>query len=155
MKNFKVLWIVIVLLVIALSAIGYKFLQGNVAPSEDSRIAVVLSKEERNLILNEMRNFLISTQGVSEAITNNDLNLAAKLATEAGMKAEKNTPGTLMSKIPFSMKTLGFDTRQKFDRISADAVRINDPIYSRKQLDQLMKNCIACHASFKLVEVEK
>ncbi|MGZ8982489.1 MAG: hypothetical protein ACXW11_00880 [Methylotenera sp.] len=152
MKNFKILWVIICVLLIVLSIIGYKFVQGNVASSEDDRVAVVLSKDERNLILKEMRNFLISTQGVSEAITNNDMNLVAKLATKAGMMAETNTPGSLLSKIPLSMKTLGFDTRKKFDQISADAVQLKDPSHSRRQLDQLMKNCIACHSSFKLVE---
>lgn len=155
MKNFKVLWGIIGVLLIALSAIGYKFVQGSVAPSEDERIAVVLSKDERNLILKEMRNFLVSTQGVSAAITDNDMNLAAKLATEAGMKAEQNTPGALLSKIPLPMKMLGFDTRKKFDQIATDAIQIKDPVHSRRQLDMLMQNCIACHASFKLVEARK
>ncbi len=150
MKNFKVLWSVIVLLLAVLTAIGYKFVQGDVAPSEDERIAVNLSKAELHLVLREMRNFLISIQGISEAISNQNLKLAAKLASEAGMQAEKNTPGSLLSKIPLAMKTLGFDTRQKFDQISSDALQLNDPIHSRNQLDQLMKNCIACHASYKM-----
>jgi KaiC/GvpD/RAD55 family RecA-like ATPase len=155
MKNIKILWGVIAILLFALSTIGYKLIQGDVAPSEDNRIAVNLSKDERNLVLNEMRNFLISTQAVSEAITNKDLKLAAKLASEAGMQAEKNAPGSLLSKIPLAMKTLGFDTRQKFDQIALDALQLNDPMHSRNQLEVLMKNCIACHASFKILEVKK
>ena len=149
------LWGIIALLLFALTAIGYKFVQGDVAPSDDERIAVNLSKAERNLILKEMRNFLISTQAISEAITNKDLKLAAKLASQAGMQAEKNTPGSLLSKIPLSMKTLGFDTRKKFDQISSDALQLKDPIHSRNQLDQLIKNCIACHASFKILEINQ
>ena len=117
-----------------LIAIGYKFIQGSVAPSEDERTAVLLNKDERNLILKEMRNFLISTQGVSEAITNNDMQFVAALAKEAGMKAEKNTPGALLSEIPLSMKTLGFDTRKRFDQILSDAIRLKDPSHSRVQL---------------------
>ncbi len=152
MKNYKILWVIICVLLILLSIIGYKFVQGSVTSSEDSRVAVVLSKDERNLILQEMRNFLISTQAVSEAITNNDMNLVASFATKAGMVAEKNTPGSLLSKIPLSMKALGFDTRKKFDEIAADAMQLKDPAHSRRQLDLLMKNCIACHSSFKLIE---
>ena len=119
---------------IVLIAIGYKFIQGSVAPSEDERTAVLLNKDERNLILKEMRNFLISTQGVSEAITNNDMQFVAALAKEAGMKAEKSTPGALLSEIPLSMKTLGFDTRKRFDQILSDAIRLKDPSHSRVQL---------------------
>ncbi len=154
-KNYKILWSVIAILLLVLAMLGYKLVKGDVAASEDERVAVNLSKDERNLILNEMRNFLISTQGVSEAITNNDLKLVAKLASKAGMQAEKNTPGALLTKIPLAMKTLGFDTRHKFDQIASDALQHGDPILSRNQLDTLMKNCIACHASFKIIEVNK
>jgi hypothetical protein len=154
-RNYKILWVVIAILLLVLNAIGYKLVQGDVSPSEDNRIAVNLSQNERNLVLKEMRNFLISTQGVSEAITNGDLNLAAKLASEAGMLAEKNTPGSLLSKIPLAMKTLGFDTRKKFDQLSADAKNLKDTTHSRNQLDLLMKNCLACHASFKIQEVDE
>ncbi|NOT64719.1 MAG: hypothetical protein HOP06_01505 [Methylotenera sp.] len=154
MQNVKVLKAIIIMLAIALIAVAYKFTKGSVAPSNDTRIAVVLSKDERNLILKEMRNFLISVQGVSEAISNNDMHQVAKLSTEAGMKAEENAPGALLAKIPLEMKKLGFDTRQKFDQISADATTLKDPLHSRKQLDALMKNCIACHASYQLVEAK-
>ena len=155
MKNFKILWAVICTLLIVLIAIAYKFIQGSVTASDDERVAVVLSKDERNLILSEMRNFLISTQQISEAITNDDMALVATLAKSAGMAAEENTPGSLLAKIPLAMKTLGFDTRKKFDQIAADAEQLKVPVHSRRQLDQLMKNCIACHASFKIIEQEK
>lgn len=106
-------------------------------------------------MLAEMRGFLKTTQGVSEAISNNDLKLAAKLASGVGMQADKNTPGSLLSKIPLAMKTLGFDTHHKFDQIASDAVQVNDPLHSRNQLDVLMKNCISCHARFKIIEVNE
>ena len=138
-----------------LTAIGYKLVEGDVASSEDKRIAVNLSKAERNFVLAEMRKFLMTTQGVSEAITNKDLKLVAKLASEAGMQADKNTPGSLLSKIPLAMKTLGFDTHRKFDQIASDALQVNDPLHSRNQLDALMKNCIVCHARFKILEVNQ
>jgi hypothetical protein len=155
MKNFKILWAVIGALLIVLIGVAYKFVQGSVAVSDDERVAVVLSKDERNLILSEMRNFLISTQQISEAITNEDMELVASLAKSAGMAAEENTPGSLLAKIPLSMKTLGFDTRKRFDHIAEDAEQLKIPIHSRRQLDQLMKNCIACHSSFKIIEQEK
>lgn len=152
MKNFKILWAIICTLLVVLIAVAYKFVQGSVAVSDDERVAVVLSKDERNLILSEMRNFLISTQKISEAITNDDMELVATLAKSAGMAAEENTPGSLLAKIPLSMKTLGFDTRKRFDQIAADAEQLKIPIHSHRQLDQLMKNCIACHSSFKIIE---
>ena len=152
MKNYKILWSVIALLLLVLTTIAYKLVQGSVTPSDDNRIAVNLTKNERNFVLTEMRNFLITTQGVSEAVTNNDLELAAKLATKAGMQTEKDAPSSLLPKIPLAMKTLGYDTHQKFDQIASDALQLKDPMHSRQQLDALMKNCIACHASYKILE---
>jgi len=152
MKNYKILWAIIVTLLLLLIAIAYKFMQGSVAVSDDERVAVVLSKDERNLILSEMRNFLLSTQKISEAITNEDMELVARLAKSAGMAAEENTPSSLLAKIPLSMKTLGFDTRKKFDQLAADAEQVKVPIHSRRQLEQLMNNCIACHESFKIID---
>lgn len=152
MKNIKVLWTIIILL-LALSGFLIKtFVSGNVVASNDGRINVVLTKDERNLILTEMRNFLISVQGVSQAITENDMEKVADLAHKAGMIAEKGTPGSLLQKIPLEMKKLGFGTRSKFDEISATAKTTKNPMVVRKQLDALMQNCIACHAIYRLPE---
>ena len=154
MKNYKLLWAIIALLLLALAAIAYQLVSGSVAPSEDKRIALRLTKDERNLVLAEMRQFLITTQAVSEAITHNDLKRAAQLASKAGMQAEKDTPSALLIKIPLAMKTMGFDTRQKFDQLAMDALQLKNAMHSRKQLDTLMHNCNACHASFKITETE-
>jgi cytochrome c556 len=152
MKNVKVLWAIILILLIISSVLINKFISGNVQPSEDGRTSVVLTKDERNFILEEMRAFLVSVQGVSQAITENNMEKVAELAHKAGMAAEANTPGAILQKIPLSMKKLGFGTRGKFDEISEAAKTKKDPALARKQLDALMNNCIACHVSFRLPE---
>ena len=152
MKNVKVLWTIIILL-LALSGFLIKtFISGNVVASNDGRTNVVLTKDERDLVLGEMRAFLVSLQGVSQAITENDMEKVAKLSHEAGMAAEANTPGSLLQKLPLGMKKLGFGTRDKFDEISATAKKTKDASIVRKQLDALMQNCIACHAIYRLPE---
>ena len=152
MKNVKVLWAIIAVLLILVAGMGYRFVAGSVAPSEDGRTSVVLDKDERNLILDEMREFLVSVQSISQAITENDIENVIVLGTKAGMAAEEGTPGSIFRKIPLAMKTLGFDTRKKFDEIATAAKEQKDPIVLRKQLDALMNNCIACHATFRLPE---
>ena len=152
MKNIKLLWGIIVLLAIIVSGMGYKFISGSVAPSDDGRTSVILNKDERNLVLAEMRAFLVSVQAISQAITENNMDKVVSLATKAGMAAEANTPGSLFRKIPIEMKKLGFGTRKKFDEIAKTAKEQNDTKVLRKQLDSLMNNCIACHAIFRLPE---
>lgn len=154
MKNIKILWFIIILLLALSGFLVKKFIigGGNVETSSDGRSAVVMTKDERDLILKEMRAFLTSLQTVSQAITENDMTKVADLATKAGMAAEKDTPPVLLQKIPLSMKKLGFDTRGKFDEIAETARTSKDPVVARKQLDTLMQNCIACHAMYRLPE---
>ena len=152
MKNVKVLWTIIILLLGLSGFLINKFVSGNVEPSDDGRISVILTKDERNLVLAEMRQFLISVQGVSQAITDKNMDKVATLAHQAGMAAEADTPGALLQKLPLGMKKLGFGTRDKFDEIAATAKNDKDPMKARKQLDNLMLNCIACHAAYRLPE---
>jgi len=152
MKNVKVLWSIIILLLIIVGALGFIMTKGSVGKVVDGRTSVVLTTDERNLVLSEMRDFLSSVQGVSQAITEKDLDKVADLAHKAGMAAELNTPGELLRKIPAGMKKLGFGTRGLFDDISAAAKAGKSPEELRKQLDSLMNNCIACHLSYRLPE---
>ncbi len=152
MKNIKILWAIIILLLILSSVLVKKFVSGKVEPYEDGRTSVVLTKDERNLILDEMRAFLVSVQGVSQAITENNMEKVAELAHKAGMAAEEGTPGSLLQKIPIGMKKLGFGTRDKFDEIAENAKTKKDAVLARKQLDALMNNCIACHMVYRLPE---
>ncbi len=152
MKNVKVLWTIIILLLGLSGFLVNKFISGSVKPSEDGRTAVILTKDERNLVLEEMRSFLVSVQAVSQAITEKDMGKVAELSHKAGMAAEANTPGALLQKLPIGMKKLGFDTRKKFDAISDLANKSSDTMAARKQLDTLMQNCIACHLTYRLPE---
>ena len=154
MKNTKFLWFIILILLGLSGFLVKKFIIGgsNVEVSDDGRLAVVMTKDERDFVLKEMRAFLVSVQGVSAAITQNDLPKVAELATKAGMAAEANTPTALLAKIPLSMKKLGFGTRRLFDDIATTATTDKDAAKLRDQLDALMLNCIACHAIYRLPE---
>ncbi len=152
MNNPKFLWTLIVVLLLALAGLFVKFFTGSVAPSEDGRTAVILEKPERDLVLAEMRQFLISLQAVSQAITEGRRDDIVAEATRAGMAAEADTPAVLLAKIPLAMKQLGFGTRGKFDEIAEAARQGEDMKQLRVRLDALMNNCIACHASFRLPE---
>ena len=154
MKNPTILWAVIVLLLLTVAGMAFKIFVGKVAPLADGRTAVLLDKVERDLILDEMRDILVSTQAVSHAITQNDMPAVIEHATKAGMAAEEGTPGSIFRKIPLAMKRLGFDTRARFDQIAASA-QVGDATKAREQLDTLMLNCIACHTAYKLPAPEE
>lgn len=152
MKNYKLNWAIIGILLIIIAIFSYKFTVGQVEPSEDGRFAIKLSKDERNALLLEMRTWLKSTQGILKAATKNDFEEVSKIAKISGMGAEASTPASLFRKLPLEMKMLGFDTRKKFDEIANDGLRLKDQQYTIKQVTNAMNNCIACHATYRFTE---
>ena len=120
----KLCWTITIVLLLAVSAMTYKFiLSGAVAPSSDGRQALLLEAGERDLVLAEMRGFLEAVQAV---------------------------PGSLVGKLPLSFKKLGLDTHKKFDMLALDADELEDPEHSLQQLSELMQNCVACHAAYRI-----
>lgn len=152
MKNCKLSWSLVVVLSIIVALFGYKFTVGEVQPSEDGRQAVMLTKDERNALLLEMRNWLQSSQGILAAASEKDFDAVIKSAKASGMGAEATTPGSLFRKLPVEMKALGFDTRKKFDDIAADAEKFKDSNLIVAKLSVAMNNCIACHATYRFAE---
>lgn len=155
MKNCKLSWALVAMLLIIVALFGYKFTVGNVQPSDDGRQAVLLSKDERNALLLEMRVWLQSSQGILAAASEKDFDAVIKSAKASGMGAEADTPGSLFRKIPVEMKALGFDTRKKFDDIAADAEKFKDSSHTVSKLSVAMNNCVACHQMYRFVEEVK
>lgn len=151
MKTCRLCWALVVILALVVGVFAYKFTVGEVEPSDDGRVAVLLSKDERNALLLEMRLWLESSQRILAAAQENDFDAAAKSAKASGMAAEAETPASLFRKLPLEMKTLGFDTRRKFDGI-ADAATRKDRDQVMSQLSVAMGNCVACHAIYRFVE---
>ncbi len=155
MKNCKLSWGLVFVLSVIVALLGYKFTVGEVQPSEDGRQAVMLSKDERNALLLEMRNWLQSSQNILAAASAKDFDAVAKSARASGMAAEADTPGSLFRKIPVEMKALGFGTRKKFDEIAADAEQNKDAGQTVAKLSEAMNNCIACHATYRFTDINQ
>lgn len=152
MKSCKWSWVLVALLSVVVAVLGYKFTVGNVAPSDDGRQAVLLTKDERNALLLEMRTWLQSSQAILAAAAAKDIDAVIRSARISGMAAEADTPGSLFRKIPAEMKALGFATRSKFDEIGAEAAASRDSNRIVLKLSEAMNNCVACHAMYRFVE---
>ncbi len=151
MKSCKLCWTVSGVLILAIVAMGYKFMiVGSVVPATDGREALVLEPAERDLVLGEMRMFLASVQKITQAVTAEDMVAAAKAAREVGLAAQQAVPGSLMGKLPLAFKKLGFDTHSKFDALALDAEQLGDPKHALQQLSTLMNNCVACHSAYQI-----
>ena len=151
MKSCKLCWAISGILIIAIVAMGYKFMVvGSVVPATDGRQAITLDPAERDLVLDEMRMFLSSVQKITQAVTAEDMVAAAKAAREVGLAAQQAVPGSLMGKLPLAFKKLGFDTHSKFDALALDAEQLGDPTHALQQLSTLMNNCVGCHSVYQI-----
>ncbi len=151
MKTCKLCWLITGILILAIVAMGYKFMiAGSVAPASDGREALILEPAERDLVLTEMRMFLSSVQKITRALTEEDMETVVKAAREVGLAAQQAVPGSLMGKLPLAFKKLGFDTHKKFDELALDAEQLGDPNHALQQLSTLMNNCVACHSTYQI-----
>ncbi len=147
----KLCWTISIVLLLVVSAMTYKFiLSGSVAPSSDGRQALLLEPGERDLVLAEMRGFLEAVQSITTAVGSKDTEQIATAAGKVGAAAQQAVPGSLVGKLPLPFKKLGFDTHRKFDMLALDADELGDPEHSLQQLSELMQNCVACHAAYRI-----
>jgi len=151
----KLCWTLTLVLFLAVAGLTYEFIfAGSVAPSSDGRQALLLESGERDLVLAEMRAFLESVQSITAAVGEQDSKRIAEAARKVGAAAQQAVPASLVGKLPLSFKKLGFDTHRKFDQLAMDADELEDPAYSLQQLSELMQNCVACHAAYRIDVVE-
>ena len=149
MNKLSLSIITLLLVIIALGA--YKFIfQGNTSNSDDSRIVIVLNPHEKDLILKEMRDFLSATQQIIQASADDEVIKVVAVAKKVGRIAQAEVPSTLVGKLPMAFKKLGFDTHTKFDELAQDAQDMEDKDQTLKLLAELMQNCVACHAAYRL-----
>lgn len=146
----KFCWSIVVVLVLVVTSIAYKFvIQGEVVESIDSRTAIQLDKNERDLVLSEMRIFLQSVQQITSGVAKDDMALVTNAALESGRNAQAAVPASLVGKLPLAFKKLGSDTHAKFDQLALDAEQLGDAGHALSQLSVLLENCVSCHAAFK------
>jgi len=148
----KFCWGTLLLLVLVIAGAIYKFgFLGSTVPSRDGRVAIQLTADERNLVLSEMRAFLESVQIITEGVSNEDMEQVAAAARRVGLQAQQAVPVSLMGKLPMEFKQLGLDTHRKFDQLALDAQQLGAPEHTLEQLGVLLRNCIGCHAGYRLV----
>jgi len=149
MNKTSISIIIILLLIIAGGA--YKFIvQGNTAESSDGRTSILLNPAERDLVLAEMRAFLMSIQQINSAIAEDNMKLVAESARKVGKAAQGEVPASLVAKLPLPFKKLGFDTHTRFDQLAMDTDDLGDANYALAQLAVLMQNCVACHETYRI-----
>ena len=116
---------------------------------DDGRTAIVLTEDERNLVLEEMRIFLDTVRSITVSLSKDDMASIATSAKKVGMASSGEVPPSLTKKLPLQFKMLGAKVHKGFDQIALDATDMQDKQQALEQLGELMSNCVACHAIYK------
>ena len=140
----------VLVLLLALGAMAWFFvIRGNTVQGDDGRTVVLLSSSDRAFLLAEMRAWLESVQGISEALAEDDMKRAAEEAQAAGKVDMKQIPASLLRDLPVELKKLGFDTHAAFRTLAREIEGGKDAKAALKMLSGLMLNCVGCHASYR------
>ncbi len=139
------------ILITILTAGFYTFIiKCGASKNTDGRTTITLNKTERALVLQEMRAFLSSVQQISQGISDDDMEMVEQHARLSGRAAQAGMPVTLVKKLPMPFKKLGGDTHARFDQLAMDAADLADRDHALEQLSSLMKNCVSCHAAYRI-----
>jgi len=144
----------ILLNVILIALLGFGvfkfFIQGSSLPTDDGRTALVVKPADKNYILAEMRSFLERVQEITAAIGENDMETVSSVAAKAGEFSLADVPPSIIAIMPIEFKSLGMDTHALFRDLSEAAKNNPDPQAVATSLSDLMLNCTACHAGYRL-----
>jgi len=151
MKSCKLCWSVSLLLLVFIAVMAYKFIVvGNTVSAPDGRTAVLMTSGERSKVLGEMRGFLEHLQGITEAISRDDMPAVAALAGEIGSAKANGETAAFMAKLPLEFKTLGLGAHAAFDDLATVAAQGGDSKAVLAKLGDVMVNCTTCHAAYSI-----
>ncbi len=112
----------------------------------------MLTEDERNLVLEEMRTFLDTVRSITVSLSKEDMNAIAESAKKVGMGASGEVPPALTKKLPQQFKMLAMQVHKGFDQLALDATDMGDKQQTLEQLGAILDNCVACHAIYRLPE---
>lgn len=147
----KFCWSLLVIVVLLAGTAAYRLIGGGrTHVAGDGRAEIVLAAADRDIVLAEMRTFLGAVQGITTALTQDDLKTVASQARSVGLAAMGQVPPSLMQALPLEFKTLGRSTHAAFDQLALDAEQMGDRDMALRQLGDILGNCVACHAAYRL-----
>jgi len=120
----------------------------------DSRIALEISAQNQDKILQEMRQLLRSSQMVLDGVVKNDMEIVEKAARQSGMAMAGGTPPEVARILPKGFKALGPSVHKGFERIANEADGFGDTQKILGILAETQSKCVACHEIYRF-EVKK
>ena len=148
--SIKMKHLIVIIITITLSMLYFSRLSADtVNNNSDNRISLNLTKAEEADFLGEMREMLASIQGVMSGIGDNNRELIINSASSSGNKMARATPESIKKKTPAAFKEIGGPTHMMFEELVVRA-EDDDMETLAEFTGKLMKQCLDCHAMFKV-----
>jgi hypothetical protein len=117
--------------------------------SEDNRQSMNLTDNEKTVFLADMRKMLASIQGIVIALGTENRQGMIDAAKASGNQMARDTPMRIKRKLPPSFQAIGAPMHLSFEEFAIRAETDELPELTAR-LGQMMNNCMACHAAFKV-----
>ncbi len=144
-KISLVLWLVTVLIV------GIYVIRGGaVQQVSGARNAIILSQDDRALVLEAMRAMLVATQQIIDGVARDDRQQIITAAKAGGMGSAIDLDPNFLSKLPLEFKALGFSMHSDMDAISKAAEKQVPLPEISGMLAATLTKCVACHGAWEL-----
>jgi len=117
----------------------------------DTRITVKYAPDLRELVMSEMRDYLVIMAEIQQGIAENNPDKIYEAASRQGQASIDETPARLLKLSPMACKQMGFRGHHLFQAIADSAKTNYNPKTTIKQMAELTNNCVACHATYKVV----
>lgn len=118
-------------------------------PPQDTRISLGFTEAEKTVFLAEMRQMLVSIQGIIAGIGAEDREQIMTAARYSGNRMARETPLSIKQKTPVAFKEIGSPTHMLFEELVIRA-ETDDMDQLTEFTGELMQQCIRCHALFKV-----
>jgi len=143
----KINTVVIILTCLVFTLLGQAWAE-NKEVQVDQRISLQLTDAEKAILLSEMRQMLVSIQGVISGIGDNNPQAIIEAARPSGNRMARATPDSIHKKTPQAFKEMGSPTHMMFEELIIRAE--TDDMESLTVLTgELIQQCNSCHAMFK------
>jgi len=114
----------------------------------DQRISLKLTESEQVAFLTEMRQMLMSIQGIISGIGENNPEKIIKAARYSGNRMARATPQSVKAKIPKAFQEIGGPTHMMFEELVIRA-ETDDMETLTQFTGEIMQQCITCHEMYK------
>lgn len=118
--------------------------------AEDNRAPIEVSAGQQEMILEEMRDYVVALQAISSGLAVGDFESVAESAAVMGRGRMTGERRQMAMALPEHFRMMGMSVHDDFDAIARDAEAMGDVSHTLEQLSVALAKCVSCHSAFRL-----